>query len=108
MNPEMRRTLLVDALVVAVLVALALILAPGLAIVGLLALLVLVICAISFATSMVRARRKRRRDDARRRPLASDRSAYLAPHTAAGKVDQPSVRRVPSSRRPPPRQKPLE
>ncbi|MBV8735500.1 MAG: hypothetical protein JO120_12005, partial [Solirubrobacterales bacterium] len=47
MSPEIRRTLMVDAAIVAVLVALALILAPGLAIVGLLALLVLVICAIS-------------------------------------------------------------
>ncbi|MBV8940400.1 MAG: hypothetical protein JO321_06225 [Solirubrobacterales bacterium] len=68
MSPEIRRTLMVDAAIVAVLVALALILAPGLAVVGLLALLVLVVCTISFAASVVSSRRRRRRRDARRPP----------------------------------------
>ncbi len=43
-----RNTLVADALIAVVLAALALILAPGLAIVAMLAILVLIICGVSF------------------------------------------------------------
>jgi hypothetical protein len=57
-SPDLKRTLVVDAAIVALLVALALILAPGLAIVGAVALLVLFAGVISFIFSEVRARRR--------------------------------------------------
>lgn len=52
-----RRTLVIDAGIAVLVAALVLILAPGLAIVGIIALLVVLVCAISF---LVEARRRRR------------------------------------------------
>jgi uncharacterized iron-regulated membrane protein len=52
-----RNTLLIDAGVAAVIAIFVLIVAPGLAIVGLLALLVVVVCAVSFALDLRRRRR---------------------------------------------------
>jgi ABC-type bacteriocin/lantibiotic exporter with double-glycine peptidase domain len=56
----MRKTLLVDAGVALVLAILVIVISPGLAVVGLLALLVLLVCAASFGID--RRRRRRRRD----------------------------------------------
>jgi uncharacterized membrane protein len=58
MRADLKRTLLIDAAIVAVLVVLALVLAPGLAIVGMGALLILILGGISFVFSEVRARRR--------------------------------------------------
>jgi ABC-type bacteriocin/lantibiotic exporter with double-glycine peptidase domain len=52
-----RRTLLVDLAIAAVLTILIVVLSPGLAVVGLVAALIVVICALSFA---LEARRRRR------------------------------------------------
>jgi ABC-type bacteriocin/lantibiotic exporter with double-glycine peptidase domain len=56
----MRKTLLVDAGVALVLAILVIVISPGLAVVGLLALLVLLVCAASFGID--RRRRRRHRD----------------------------------------------
>ena len=111
MTSELRRTLLVDAVIVAVLVALALILAPGYAIIGLFALLILILGAISFLIGRLRAWRRRRRVDELRRAVRSGGTlAYGTPRTAAGErtsfrsggspgPQAPPVRRVPPSQR---------
>jgi ABC-type bacteriocin/lantibiotic exporter with double-glycine peptidase domain len=57
-----RNTLLIDAGMAAALAILVLIIAPGLAVVGLLGILVIVACAISFAFDRRRRRRLRRVD----------------------------------------------
>lgn len=54
-----RNTLLVDAGIAVVLAILVVVISPGLAVVGLLALLVLLVCAVSFAIDL----RKRRRSN---------------------------------------------
>jgi F0F1-type ATP synthase assembly protein I len=54
-----RNTLLIDAGIAAVLAILVLVIAPGLAVVGLLGLLVVIVCGISFAID-VRRRRSHR------------------------------------------------
>jgi hypothetical protein len=116
MTPELRRTLLVDAVIVAVLVVLAFVLAPGVALVGIAALLVLILGAISFIFSEVRARRRHRRLAARRRAIATRQSGYGPPRAAgrpgpgragARAPNGPTVRRVPSARRAQARRKPL-
>jgi hypothetical protein len=63
-----RNTLVVDALLAVALAALVLILAPGLAIVGMLAILVLIICGVSFLLDTKHARAGRRRAPKRRSP----------------------------------------
>lgn len=65
-----RNVLVVDATIAAVLTILVVVLAPGLAIVGLAAILVALVCAVSFA----RDRRRNRRRTARRQ-AAHGRSA---------------------------------
>jgi hypothetical protein len=60
-----RNTLLIDAAVAVLLAVLTLILAPGLAVVGMIALLVLVICVVSFVLD---GRRQRSRGTRPRRP----------------------------------------
>ena len=67
MRGDLKRTLLIDAAIVAVLVVLALVLAPGLAIVGMVALLILILGAISFVFSEVRVRRRGKRQRTRPR-----------------------------------------
>jgi len=57
-----RNTVLIDAGIAALLAILVLIIAPGLAVVGLLAILVTVACAISFAFDRRRRRRRRNVD----------------------------------------------
>ncbi len=54
-----RNTLLIDAGIAALLAILVLVIAPGLAVVGLLALLVVVVCVISFAFDLRRRRSRR-------------------------------------------------
>lgn len=118
MSPDIRRTLLIDAVIAAILVALAFILAPGVAIVGIAAVLVLILAAISFAFSGVRARRRSRPRTARPQALAGRSSAYGSSREAAGRpgsvrreteeLKGPAVKRVPASRRPPARRKPLQ
>jgi len=66
-----RNTLLVDAAIALAVTALVLILAPGLAVVAILALLALVVCGVSFAVAGWRRRRARRH--ARRHPPRSRR-----------------------------------
>jgi hypothetical protein len=68
-----RNTLLVDAGIAALLAILVIVIAPGLAVVGLLALLVVIVCGISFALDLRRNRRGRipgARGSRRRRPAA--------------------------------------
>jgi hypothetical protein len=107
MTPEFSRTLLIDAAIVAVVVVLAFVLAPGVAMVGILALVVLILGGISFLFGEVRARRRRRRLG-RRFAVASGQSPYGSPRAAArpgsGRAadrspEGPAVRRVPASRR---------
>jgi hypothetical protein len=116
MTPDLRRTLLIDAAIVAVVVALAFVLAPGVALVGIIAVVVLILGGISFAFSEVRARRRRRRLGARRLAVASGRSSYGPPRVAgrpstgrasAEPPEAPAVRRVPASRRTQAQRKPL-
>ena len=54
-----RNTLLIDAGVAALLAILVLVIAPGLAVVGLLALLVVIVCGVSFAFDLRRRRSRR-------------------------------------------------
>jgi|GEM_PF-3714046 len=54
----MRRTLLMDVAIAVVIAALVLILSPGLAVVGILAIIVLLICGASWIISARRARRR--------------------------------------------------
>ena len=62
-----RNTLVADALIAVVLAALVVILAPGLAIVGMLAILVLIVCGVNFLLDAKQARAGRRRAAPRRR-----------------------------------------
>jgi uncharacterized protein HemY len=70
-----RNTLLVDAAIALAVTALALILAPGLAVVGILALLVLLVCGVSFAVAGWRGRRARRHARRRHPPRSRRRLA---------------------------------
>lgn len=116
MSADPRRTLLIDAVIVAILVVLAFVLAPGVAIVGIAAVLVLILGAISFIFSEVRARRRRRRLIAHRQARAAGQAAYGPARSAAGRPppdraevrssEGPAVRRVPSSRRTQARRRP--
>ena len=54
-----RNTLLIDAGIAALLAILVLVIAPGLAVVGLLALLVVIVCGVSFAFDLRRRRSHR-------------------------------------------------
>ena len=63
-----RNTLVADALIAVVLAALALILAPGLAIVAMLAILVLIICGVSFLLDAQQVRAGARRAPRHRSP----------------------------------------
>jgi Flp pilus assembly protein TadB len=67
-----RNTLLADAAIAAGIAILVIVIAPGLAVVGLLALLVLIVCGISFAFDLRRGRRREAR--LRRAPRRSPRS----------------------------------
>jgi predicted lysophospholipase L1 biosynthesis ABC-type transport system permease subunit len=64
-----RNTLLVDAAIALALAGLVLIVAPGLAIVAILAVAALVVCGLSFAFTGWRGRRARRRAPRSRRPI---------------------------------------
>jgi hypothetical protein len=116
MTPDIRRTLVIDAAIVAVVVVLAFVLFPGVAMVGIVALVVLILGGISFAYSELRARRRRRRVGARRLAVASGRSSYGSSRDAglpgpdrraAPRPEAPAVRRVPASRRTQAQRKPL-
>lgn len=107
MTSDLTRTLLIDAAIVAALVVLAFVLAPGMAVIGIAALIVLVLVGISFLVGNLRSRRRRRRRDARRQAVAAQ-SRYASVRAAgppgsdpraAGHPDGPAVRRVPASRR---------
>lgn len=67
-----RNTLLADAAIAAGIAILVIVVAPGLAVVGLLALLVLIVCGISFAFDLRRGRRREAR--LRRAPRRSSRA----------------------------------
>jgi hypothetical protein len=118
MSYDVRRTLLIDAAIVAVLVVLGFLLSPGVAMVGIAALAVLILGGISFLFSAVRARRRRNRRAARRVALARRRSGYGPARVVAGRPDpglpelgppdEPAVRRVPASRRAQGPRKPLQ
>lgn len=116
MTPDLTRTLLIDAAIVAVVVVLAFVLAPGVAMVGIVALVVLILGGISFLFSKLRARRRHKRLGARRLAMASGRSSYGSSRAAArpgpGRAaasppEGPAVRRVPASRRSQAQRKPL-
>ncbi|MBV9338094.1 MAG: hypothetical protein JO243_19580 [Solirubrobacterales bacterium] len=116
MTSDVTRTLLIDAAIVAALVVLAFVLAPGMAVIGIAALIVLILGAISFLIGNLRTRRRLRRREARRQAVASQ-SPYSSvrgagppgsnPH-APGRPEGPAVRRVPASRRTQTRRKPLQ
>lgn len=65
-----RNTLVVDVAIALAIAGLILIVAPGLAIVAILAVLALLVCGASFAAVGWRRRRARRRVASSRRPLA--------------------------------------
>ncbi len=107
MTSDPTRTLLIDAAIVAALVVLAFVLAPGMAVIGIAAVIVLVLGGISFLVGNLRSRRRRRRREARRQAVAAQ-SRYgsvgaagpLGPDSeAVGRPEGPAVRRVPASRR---------
>ena len=115
MTSDLTRTLLIDAAIVAALVVLAFVLAPGMAVIGVAALIVLVLGAISFLVGNLRSRRRRRRREARRKAVAAQ-SRYGSVRAAgppgsvsraAGRSEGPAVRRVPASRRTQTRRRPL-
>jgi|GraSoiStandDraft_5_1057265.scaffolds.fasta_scaffold171854_2 hypothetical protein len=118
MSSDVTRTLVIDAAIVAVLVVLAFVLAPGVAMVGIAALVVLILGGISFLFSAVRARRRRNRLAARRVALAGRQPGYGPGRGAARRPDrglpevgpreEPAVRRVPASRRAQGPRKPLQ
>jgi ABC-type bacteriocin/lantibiotic exporter with double-glycine peptidase domain len=64
-----RATLIVDVAIAAILTILIVVLSPGLAVVGLIALLVVLVCAVSFALD-----RLRRKPSRREPPLSGSRS----------------------------------
>jgi len=64
-----RNTLLVDLAIAVALTVLVLIISPGLAVVAIIALLVLLVCGVSFAAVGWRRRRARHRAPRSRRPL---------------------------------------
>ena len=109
MTPDFRRTLVIYAVIVAILVVLAFGLVPGMELVGMGVVLVLILGGISFLFSEVRERRRRRKLAARWQALAGGQAAYGRPRSAAGWPDSrrtragapegPAVRRVPASRR---------
>jgi hypothetical protein len=115
MTSDLTRTLLVDAAIVAVLVVLGFVLAPGMAVIGISALIVLVLGGISFLVGNLRSRRRSRRREARRRAVAAQ-SRYgslsapgprgSSPGATEG-AEGPAVRRVPASRRTQTRRGPL-
>lgn len=74
-----RNTLLIDAGIAAVLAIFVLIIAPGLAVVGLLAILVVIVCAISFAIDLRRNRSRGPRTPRAPRPPRSSGSPRSAP-----------------------------
>jgi ABC-type bacteriocin/lantibiotic exporter with double-glycine peptidase domain len=72
-----RNTVVIDIVIAAILTILIVVLSPGLAVVGLIALLVVLVCAISFAFDRWRrSKRPSRREPALRtsRPRSSGRS----------------------------------
>jgi hypothetical protein len=115
MTSDLTRTLLIDAAIVAVLVVLGFVLAPGMAVIGISALIVLVLGGISFLIGNLRSRRRRRRREARRQAVVAE-TRYGSP-SAAGprgsgsgateRPEGPAVRRVPASRRAQTRRRPL-
>lgn len=76
MRSDLKRTLLIDAAIVAALVVLALVLAPGVAIVGIVALLILILGAVSFLFGEFRARRRRKRQRTQRAALSGRGRTY--------------------------------
>jgi hypothetical protein len=107
MTSDMTRTLLIDAAIVAALVVLAFVLAPGMAVIGISALIVLILGGISFLVGNLRSRRRRRRREARRQAVAAE-SRFASVRSAgapgsgsstAERPEGPAVRRVPASRR---------
>jgi hypothetical protein len=116
MTSDISRTLLIDAAIVAVLVVLAFVLAPGVAVIGIAALIVLILGGITFLVGNLRSRRRRRRREARRQAVAAQ-SRYgsvraagpLGPGSRAVEPPEgPAVRRVPASRRTQTRRRPLQ
>lgn len=91
-----RNTLLVDVAIALLMAVLAIVIAPGLAVVGLLAILVLVICAVTFALDR---RRKRAASD----PLHELRRSRATAARSTGRAKAQPARRSsaePGRRRP--------
>jgi ABC-type bacteriocin/lantibiotic exporter with double-glycine peptidase domain len=85
-----RRTLLIDGVIAAILTVLVVVLSPGLAVVGLIAILVIIVCGVSFALDS-----RRRRRSSRSRP----RRASSRPRTQSRRA-RPEPSRRPRSRPP--------
>lgn len=95
----MRKTLLVDAGIALVLTILVIVISPGLAVVGLLALLVLLVCAISFGLSRLRVRRRANPvNELRRSRAAKARAARSRSRAAAPARRSPPPNRAPRRR----------
>jgi hypothetical protein len=94
-----RNTLLVDAGIALLLAILVIVISPGLAVVGLLALLVLLVCAVSFGLD--RLRKRHRRDpvsELRRSRAAEARAARGGSRAPASGRRSPPPRRAPRRR----------
>ena len=95
-----RNTLLIDAAIAAILTILIVVLSPGLAVVGLIAILVVIVCGVSFALD---TRRRRKAPRSRRRRPSVRELEELAALTPERPRRQPS-RRQPARRQPARRQ----
>lgn len=95
-----RNTLLIDAGIAAILTILVVVLSPGLAVVGIVALIVVLVCAISFAFDL-RRRRGPKTDKLRERQLRElrrDRRDARQPPRDGRAARQPEERRRRSPR----------
>lgn len=103
-----RNTLLTDVGIAVVLAILVIVISPGLAVVGILALLVVVVCAVSFVLDRRRHRSRRNggadrfglregQEAPRRRPSSSSRSGSSRSGSSRSGSSRP--RRPPQSRR---------
>jgi hypothetical protein len=102
-----RNTLLVDAGIALLLAILVVVISPGLAVVGLLALLVLLVCAISFAFDLRKRRRRNPLNDLRLSRGEKSGAGASSGATASARRSSPARRsssapRSSSARRPPP------
>jgi ABC-type bacteriocin/lantibiotic exporter with double-glycine peptidase domain len=93
-----RNTLLIDLGIAVVLAVLVVVISPGLAVVGLLALLVLLICGISFAIDLRRRRRTNPLNDLQRSRAEKSSPAGSRSRAPAPARPSPPPKRAPRGR----------